>query len=64
MAILKILAWFYNCFWYVCPFVLVFGLAHGIRQTVQTGKLLNPGLIAASVSLLLMLSWSMYLSMF
>jgi len=58
--IMKILAYGYYFTWFVWPFAFVFGLAHGIKELIQTKKTYNHWLLIASIALLLILAGAIY----
>lgn len=58
--VMKVLAYIYYFTWFVWPFVLVFGLAHGMKELLQNQKANSIGLIAASLALLLILAGVVY----
>jgi len=58
--VLMILAYAYYLTWFVWPFVFVFGLAHGIKELIQTKKDYSKGLMIASVALLFILAGLLY----
>ena len=58
--VMKILAYIYYFIWFVCPFAFVFGMAYGIKELIQNGKVYNKGLVVASMALLLILAGIVY----
>jgi len=50
------IAYVYYWTWFVWPFALVFGLAHGISELIQTRSIWNKGLLVAAVALLVILT--------
>ena len=57
---MKVLAYIYYFTWFVWPFVLIFGLAYGIKELLQNQKAYNIGLMSASIALLLILAGIVY----
>ena len=58
--VMKVLAYLYYFTWFVWPFVLIFGLAYGIKELFHNENLYNKGLIAASIALLIILAGVVY----
>ncbi|MBR5316834.1 MAG: hypothetical protein IKU39_02965 [Lachnospiraceae bacterium] len=58
--VMKIFAYVYYFTWFVWPFVLVFGLAHGIKELLQNQNTYKKGLIVASIALLIILAGVVY----
>ena len=58
--VMKVLAYLYYFTWFVWPFVLIFGLAHGIKELLHNENLYNKGLIAAAIALLIILAGVVY----
>ena len=58
--VMKVLAYLYYFTWFVWPFVLIFGLAYGMKGLIQNQKTYIKGLIAASIALLIILAGVVY----
>ena len=58
--VMKIFAYVFYFTWFVWPFVLVFGLAYGMKELIQNQKTYIKGLIAASKALLIILAGVVY----